>query len=189
MIIAYRNHCVLASHLQYVSISIMAMPVLVLLLSALSLGSAPLPPDQISLRTPAPNFRLPDESGKRRTLEEFRGQVVVLNFFATWCRPCIDEMPALDRVNREHADKGVAVLGVAMDERGWPVVSKILAQKRFSYPILLGTPRVAREYGGLKTLPHTVFLDRQGRIVATHSSALNLDQLRKLVETMLAEQP
>lgn len=189
MILAYRNEYLLASHLQTVSALIKAIPALVLLLSALALGSTPSPPDRNSVRVPAPSFQLHDESGKRRTLDEFRGQVVVLNFWATWCRPCIDEMPALDRVNREYADKGVAVLGVAMDERGWPVVSKFLAQKRFSYPILLGTTRVAREYGGLKTLPHTVFLDRQGRIVATHSSALNLDQLRKLVEIMLAEQP
>ena len=108
-------------------------------------------------RMTAPEFRLFDEAGARRSLKEFHGKVVVL--------------------------------GVAMDERGWPVVSRFLAQKLVRYPILMGTPEIARKYGGLKTLPHTVFIDRKGRIAATHSAALELKQLCKLIEAMLAEEP
>jgi len=140
-------------------------------------------------RMTAPEFRLFDEAGARRSLKEFHGKVVVLNFWATWCAPCIEEMPALDQLAREYAAKGVVVLGVAMDERGWPVVSRFLAQKLVRYPILMGTPEIARKYGGLKTLPHTVFIDRKGRIAATHSAALELKQLCKLIEAMLAEEP
>lgn len=165
------------------------MPIIFLLVSVLVAGAGPAPPEGLSARAPAPDCKFFDQSGNRRTLEEFRGRVVVLNFWATWCRPCIDEMPALDKAGREYASKKVVVLGVAMDERGWPAVSKFLAQKRFSYPILMGTPDVARKYGGLRTLPYTVFIDRQGRIVAAHRAALDLKQLRKVIETMLAEQP
>ncbi|HPT26129.1 MAG TPA: TlpA disulfide reductase family protein [Bryobacteraceae bacterium] len=147
------------------------------------------PPENTGERAKAPEFRLFDVAGSRRTLREFQGKVVILNFWATWCVPCIEEMPALDRVGREYAARGAVVLGVAMDERGWPVVSKFLAQRRPGYPILMGTPEVAHKYGGLKTLPHTVFIDRQGRIVATHSAALDLKQLRRVIEAMLAEQP
>ena len=140
-------------------------------------------------RMTAPEFRLFDEAGARRSPEEFRGKLVVLNFWATWCAPCIEEMPALDQLAREYAAKGVVVLGVAMDERGWPVVSKFLVHKLVRYPILMGTPEAARRYGGIKTLPHTVFIDRKGRIAATHSAALDLKQLRKLIEALLAEGP
>lgn len=139
-------------------------------------------------REPAPAFSLVDETGTSRTLREWRGNVVVLNFWATWCVPCIEEMPALGRVQRDYAAKSVAVVGVAMDPLGWPVVSKFLEQKRFGYPILMGTPEVAHSYGGLKTLPHTVFIDRQGRIVAARSAALSEAQLRKMIDSMLAEQ-
>lgn len=140
-------------------------------------------------RMTAPEFRLFDEAGARRSLGEFQGKVVVLNFWATWCTPCIEEMPALDQLAQEYAAKGVVVLGVTMDERGWPVVSKFLAHKLVRYPILMCTPEAARKYGGLKTLPHTVFIDRRGRIAATHSAALDLKRLRKLIEALLTEGP
>ncbi len=161
----------------------------ILTLAVLFCCAAAAPPESAGGRAKAPEFRLFDEAGVRRTMGEFHGKVVVLNFWATWCAPCIEEMPALDRIGREYAAKGVVVLGVAMDERGWPVVSKFLAQKRFGYPILMGTPEVARKYGGLKTLPHTVFIDRRGGIVAAHSAALDVERLRKVIEAMLAEQP
>jgi cytochrome c biogenesis protein CcmG/thiol:disulfide interchange protein DsbE len=133
----------------------------------------------------APDFGLPDRSGTLQSLSAFRDRVVVLNFWATWCKPCRQEMPALNAIAREYATRGVTVLGVAMDERGWAAVSPFLSQFPVTYPILMGNPRVARDYGGLKTLPLTVFIDRGGRIVATHSEALTEAQLRKAVEAML----
>ena len=133
----------------------------------------------------APGFRLFDQSGTELSLAGFRGRVVVLNFWATWCKPCRREMPALDRIAREYAPRGVAVLGVAMDERGWAAVSPFLAQFPVSYPILLGNPRIARDYGGLRTLPLTVFVRRDGRIAATHAEELTEAQLRKALEVML----
>lgn len=159
----------------------------ILLLSAACLLLAPAvsaqPP---AAGKPAPGFHLTDRSGATRSLASLRGRVVVLNFWATWCKPCREEMPALDRIAREYGPRGVTVLGVAMDERGWPAVTPFLAQFPVSYPILIGTPRVAREYGGLRTLPLTVFIRRDGRIAATRSEILTEPQLRKAVEAMLA---
>lgn len=154
--------------------------------ASLLLASATLARPPASSRN-APDFRLPDRSGTLQSLSAFRGRVVVLNFWATWCKPCRQEMPALDRIAREYAPLGVTVLGVAMDERGWVAVTPFLAQFPVTYPILLGNPRVARDYGGLKTLPLTVFIDQHGRIAASQDQTLSESQLRKAVEAMLLE--
>jgi peroxiredoxin len=141
----------------------------------------------LAARPAAPDFELRDSHGVVRRLSGFRGKVVVLNFWATWCPPCRAEIPWLETVHRDYAARGFTVLGVAMDERGWPAVTPFLAGHKVNYPVLLGTPHVARQYGGLKTLPRTVFLDRHGRIVATHDALLGEAPLRKIVELLLTE--
>jgi thiol-disulfide isomerase/thioredoxin len=138
-------------------------------------------------RQAAPDFALDDAHGVRRSLADFRGKVVVLNFWATWCPPCRTEIPLLQRVHTAYAARGFTVVGVAMDERGWAAVTPFLAQHRVEYPVLLGNAAVARRYGGLKTLPYTLFLDRAGRVVATHAAALTETPLRRIVETLLSE--
>jgi peroxiredoxin len=140
-------------------------------------------------RPAAPDFELPDAKGKKRKLSEFRGKVVLLNFWATWCPPCRAEMPELNRLHHEYADRGFTVLGVAMDERGWRAVTPFLSTHRIDYPVLLGNAGVANDYGGVRTIPHTLFLDREGRVVATYGAALDLPAFRKSIEAMLAEAP
>jgi len=136
----------------------------------------------------APDFSLRSSDGGKRKLSGYRGKVVVLNFWATWCAPCRKEIPWLKEVHHEYAGRGFAVVGVAMDERGWRAVTPFLAEYGVDYPILLGTPKVARLYGGLETLPKTLFLDRKGRIVAAHEAMLSKAHLRKIVELLLSEQ-
>ncbi|HEU0138233.1 MAG TPA: TlpA disulfide reductase family protein [Bryobacteraceae bacterium] len=135
----------------------------------------------------APDFRLLDMQGVRRKLSDFRGKVVLLNFWATWCAHCKSEIPALNRVHRDYQARGVAVVSVAMDDRGWAAVTPFVTEFEVDYPVLLGNAAVARQYGGLKTLPHTLFLDRDGHIVASHEAALSEAHLRKIAETLLAE--
>lgn len=138
-------------------------------------------------RSPAPDFTLRDSKGGRRRLSDFRGKVVILNFWATWCAPCRAEIPWLIRIHEDFRTSGLEVVGVAMDERGWPAVTPFIRQYRIPYPILLGTPAVARLYGGLETLPRTCFLDRQGRIVASHDAIISEAHLRKIVQVLLAD--
>lgn len=140
-------------------------------------------------RAKAPDFQLQDASGVRHKLSDFRGQIVLLNFWATWCAPCRTEIPLLGRVQQAYAKRGFTVLGVAMDERGWAAVTPFLVQQEVDYPVLLGNPTVARSYGGLKSLPRTFFLDRSGRIVASQNGVLAEEHLRRVVEIMLAESP
>ena len=140
-----------------------------------------------SEREAAPGFSLYDSEGTKRKLSDYQGQVVLLNFWATWCAPCRTEIPWLKDIHEEYSREGFAVVGVAMDERGWRAVTPFLAEYDVDYPVLLGNAKVARLYGGLETLPKTLFLDRKGRIVAVHEAILSKAHLRKIVELLLAE--
>ncbi len=142
---------------------------------------------EASGRPSAPDFQLFDSAGKKRQLSEFRGRIVLLNFWATWCGPCRYEIPSLNRIHSEYAAREVVLLSVAMDARGWPAVTPFLLQHDVQYPVLLGTPSVARRYGGLATLPRTVLIDRNGGMVAVHDAVLGEIHLRRILDAMLSE--
>jgi thiol-disulfide isomerase/thioredoxin len=150
-------------------------------------GSMPPCRGRAGERPLAPDFRLHDMKGISRKLSDFRGKVVLLNFWATWCAPCKSEIPVLNRLHRDYRARGFSVIAVAMDERGWAAITPFVNEFRIDCPVLLGNPAVARLYEGLRTLPSTLFLDRHGCIVASHDAALPEAHLRKIVETLLAE--
>jgi thiol:disulfide interchange protein len=93
------------------------------------------------------------------------GKVVVVNFWATWCVPCIGEIPGFNKVNREYGSKGVVVLGVAMDEEGLERVQPFLKKHRIDYTVALGSTAVSKEYNLGDSLPVTVVFDRSGKQV------------------------
>ncbi len=112
---------------------------------------------------PAPDFTLPDLEGKLHGLAEFRGRVVVLNFWATWCPPCIDEMPSLQRLHRALADRGVAVVAVSVDER-LSDVPAFVQKFDLTFSVLSDEgKKVSRKYQTFK-YPETYILDREGRL-------------------------
>jgi peroxiredoxin len=113
----------------------------------------------------APDFSLPDAHGTMQRLSAFRGRVVLLSFWATWCPPCQEDMPALERFYQAHRDRGLTVLAVASDRQGEAVVTPFLSQYGLSFTALLdSTGEVTRMYG-VSSLPTTYLLDRQGRLV------------------------
>jgi len=119
-------------------------------------------------RTMAPDFTLTDSNGKPVRLSELRGDVVLLNFWATWCAPCRVEIPMFIRFQQAYRDRNFVVLGVALDEEGWSVVRPYADAKKINYPLVVGDDRVSDLFGGLKAVPTTYIIDRQGRIAATH---------------------
>lgn len=126
----------------------------------------------------------PDLSGQPQALGRWRGQVVVLNFWATWCPPCRAEMPEFIAVQREYAGRGFTFVGVALDES--EAVGRFAAELGVNYPILLGGAAgagLARTLGSRGALPFSVVLDRQGRVRATHLGALT----RREVAAMIAD--
>jgi cytochrome c biogenesis protein CcmG/thiol:disulfide interchange protein DsbE len=101
-------------------------------------------------------------------LSDYRGKVVLLNFWATWCAPCKIEIPWFVEFEQKYKDQGFAVLGVSMDEEGWGVVRPYIERAKMNYRILLGTDPVAQLYGGVDSLPTSFMLDREGRIASVH---------------------
>ena len=136
-------------------------------------------------RNPAPDFELKDMSGKPARLSDYRGQVVLLNFWATWCGPCKLEIPWFVEFEQKHKDRGFAVLGVSMDEDGWEVVKPYLDRARVNYRILMGDNEVATLYGGVDSLPTTFLIDREGRIAAVHIGLVSKNAYESDIKTLL----
>ncbi len=113
---------------------------------------------------PAADFTLKDANGNSIKLSDYRGKVVLLNFWATWCGPCQLEIPWFIEFQQQYKSKGLQVLGVSMDDDGWAAVKPYIAQHKINYPIVLGNDSVSQLYGGIDSLPTTFIIDREGRI-------------------------
>ncbi len=136
-----------------------------------------------------PDFSLPDRAGDTRSIGDFSDRVILLNFWATWCPPCLEEIPALDRLHRDLGDQGLSVVGVALE--GAEPVRAFAAEHEVGYPLLVGGREafdIAAEYGNARgTLPYSVVIDRSGTIRATHQGALTRDEAHALVAPWLQE--
>jgi thiol-disulfide isomerase/thioredoxin len=119
-------------------------------------------------RTPAPDWELSGLNGKTVKFSDFRGKVVILDFWATWCAPCRLEIPHFVELQKRYGDKGLAVIGVSLDEQGSETVKKFVKQYGVNYPIVIGNQKVVEAYGGIVAVPTTFVIDRQSRIVSRH---------------------
>jgi thiol-disulfide isomerase/thioredoxin len=130
---------------------------------------------------------LPDATGREQPLAQWKGKVLVVNFWATWCAPCREEMPEFVRVQREFADKGVQFVGIAADSAD--KVSQFAQEVALNYPALIGgygALDLSRTLGNnLMALPFTVVVDRSGRIVHTQLGPLREAKLRSLINGLL----
>ncbi len=139
----------------------------------------------------APEFTLRDLANKEHKLSAYRGKVVLLNFWATWCGPCQVEMPHLEKMNKELAAKGLVVLGVSADAaRDQSKVKPLVMGKGLTYPVLLDPQTtVVSLFNPTKTLPYNVVIDRQGNISAQHAGYNPGDEvkLRAEIEALLAK--
>ena len=121
----------------------------------------------------APGFNLRNLKGNYQSLDSFSGQVVVLNFWATWCEPCRVEMPSFEKLYRRYRSEGVAVLAVTLDKNSKQKVESFVDEHRISFPILLDEEgEVERLYPSM-TIPFTYVIDREGRVVARVDGAKN----------------
>jgi thiol-disulfide isomerase/thioredoxin len=151
-------------------------------------------PDTAALGKPAPEISLKDLGGKDVSLAQYKGQVVLVNFWATWCAPCREEIPELIAMQRKYGPKGFVVLGVAMDEEGKSVVAPFVQKERFtvdgqpspmSYPIVLGNDAAADKFGGLLGYPTSVLISRDGKQVQHITGQINGDEVAKAIEAQL----
>jgi peroxiredoxin len=139
-------------------------------------------------RAMAPDFTLNDATGKPVKLSDFRGKVILLNFWATWCVPCRAEIPLLVGFQQTYRDRQFEVLGVSADEDGWASVMPYIDEKKMNYRVMIGNIDVVHSYGGLGVIPTTLIIDRSGRIAATHLGLCRKDEYEADIQAVLNEQ-
>jgi len=113
----------------------------------------------------APDFTLKDMQGQTVTLSQFRGKVVILNFWATWCPPCREEMPSMQRLYRNLESKGLVLLAVNVEKNGKGAVSQFLQKTPYTFPILLDGESVVQNTYGVFRFPESFIIDRNGVVV------------------------
>ena len=117
-----------------------------------------------------PEFSLPSVTdGKTVTSKTYEGKVLLVTFFATWCRPCRQEIPTLIKLQQEYADKGFSIVALSVDESGPSVVAKMMIQEKISYPVLMADRATADNFGGIAGIPTSFLVNRKGHVVKRYT--------------------
>jgi len=163
---------------------------LLLLLTSFAAMDQPSPSSAlvpVNDRKAAPSFTLEDSSGKTATLKNYSGRVLVLDFWATWCTGCKQEIPWFSEYQKVYGPRGLSIVGVAMDDGGWKVVKPYLSAHQIPYRMLVGDDATAKQYG-IQNLPDTFVIDRHGRIAAAYQARLvDRDELEASIKKLLSE--
>lgn len=134
----------------------------------------------------APEFTLSDLDGRAVHSSEFAGQVLLLNFWATWCPPCQAEIPALEALHREYESRGFRVLGISLDESGPDEVKAFVRRFGMTYPVLMGNDEIVEAYGGIRGIPTTFLVARDGRIAKKFIGEQDKSDFSQAIEPLLA---
>jgi len=138
------------------------------------------------LHRTAPEFVRADLAGRSIDLKSYRGKVVLLNFWATWCAPCQIELPKFDAWQKKYSAQGLQVLAVSMDDGDAPV-RRSVRRLHLDFPVVMGDAKLGDEYGGVLGLPVTFLIDREGRVVAKLKGETDLAALESQVKQLLAK--
>ena len=141
-----------------------------------------------------PELTLKDLEGNDVSLSEYKGKVVLVNFWATWCEPCRVEIPWLIEMQQKYGPSGFVILGIALDEEGKSVVAPFVSKERFdvndqkqpmSYKILIGNDDAAEKFGGLFGYPTSILISRDGKQVKRVTGIISSDEMSKAIESQL----
>ena len=150
----------------------------ILLLVALVAGSA-------LAQSKAPNFKATAVDGSVVELAKLKGKVVVVNYWATWCGPCRQEIPGFVEVYKEYKAKGLEIVGVSLDDNGWEAVKPYLAKISIPYPVVLPDEVLTSSYGSIQAIPTTFFVDKKGNIVDKHVGYMDKAAFTKRIQKLL----
>jgi thiol-disulfide isomerase/thioredoxin len=151
------------------------------------------------MNKPAPAFTLEDLSGKKVSLESYKGKAVLINFWATWCGPCKIETPWLVQLRDQYASKGFEVIGISTegedlapgDKAGWAQqksdIGKFIKEEKMDYPVLINGDSLAKPYGGLDAMPTSFYVDRNGKVVAAQMGITSKEDMENNIRKALGE--
>jgi thiol-disulfide isomerase/thioredoxin len=129
----------------------------------------------------AAGFSITDTEGKRHQLSDYRGKWVLVNFWATWCPPCVEEIPEFSALYQERSDGDLMVLGVALEFADAQAVIDFAASHSMSYPLVLGNERIVAQFGGVKVLPSSYLYDQKGKLVLRRVGALSREEIEVII--------
>ena len=119
---------------------------------------------------------------------QFKGKVLLVTFFATWCPPCIQEIPTLIELQNSYAAKGFSVIGMSVDEGGVPPVKRLIDRTGINYPVLMADNAVAKGFGGVTGIPVTFLVNRKGELVKKYLGYIEHDVLEDEIKKLLGSQ-
>lgn len=137
-------------------------------------------------RKTAPDFALTDQDGRTLRLSDYRGRVVLLDFWATWCHGCKTEIPWYMEFEGKYKERGLAVIGVSMDADGWKSVRPFIAEKKMNYDVVIGSDELGRKFG-LNDMPLTLLIDRNGKIADSHAGVVDKVAWEQEIQELLAQ--
>lgn len=166
-------------------------PVILLLLACLAAASMILPPKLEAAPRPgqpAPNFKVITTSGQPVSLDNYRGHVLVVDFFATWCQPCRQSIPHLVEMNRKYGKQGLQILGLSADEDGERAVKTFATEYHINYPLALAGDDATVDFG-VRSVPVMFVIDKKGNIAEVYRGFSDEmgHAMEKLVKRLLAE--
>lgn len=132
----------------------------------------------------APAFSLTDLNGKQLNLSDYRGKVILLDFWATWCAPCRTEIPQFVQLQKKYGAEGFQIIGISMDDGPKPV-REFYDEFKLNYPVAMGDEKTADAYGGVLGLPINILIGRDGRVYAKHAGLTDINVLEQEIITQL----
>lgn len=137
---------------------------------------------------PGPRMVLPALEGGEVDAESFRGEWVILNFFARWSPGTVKEIPDLVALQEEFGAEGVRVVGISVDERGRSALGDFVQRMGMTYPVLLGSIEAGNDFGGLESIPTTFILDRDWNLINRHTGQISREVVRRELRALLDEE-
>lgn len=136
--------------------------------------------------TQMPSFALESvRDGKIVDSDSYKGKVLLLTFFATWCPPCVEEIPVLMELHNELADAGFSVVGLSVDQQGPELVAKFVEKRKINYPVLLAESSTTRDFGGVYGIPVAFLVNKSGNVVKKYTGYVQHEILEKDIRSLL----
>ena len=132
-----------------------------------------------------PEFSLVDINDNEISSQDFKNKVLIIDFFATWCPPCIMEIPHLVKIKEEFGESGFEIIGISVDNNPKEVLPNFIKEKNINYPIVLVSTQTVSDFGGIKYLPTTFIVGRDGKITKKFVGYTEPEEFEKIIKTLL----